>query len=159
MRTWLYDSSHAYPEREIPVLAVATIVVTSEAEGHPITCVFDEERGPGASQWIAAEPGDQKLIIAFHQPQTIRQITMEIEEREVNRTQEVQLALSDDGGKTYRELLRQEFNFSPEGTTWECEDWAVEEVNVTHLRLLIKPDKGRKDLFAKLTSLVLADVI
>lgn len=133
MRTWLHDSSHAYPEREIPVLAVATITVTSEADGHPITCVFDEERGPGASQWIAAEPGDQKLVIAFHQPQTIRQITMEIEEREVNRTQEVQLALSDDGGKTYRELLRQEFNFSPEGTTWECEDWAVEEVNVTHL--------------------------
>ena len=77
----------------------------------------------------------------------------------MNRTQEVQLAVSDDGGKTYRELLRQEFNFSPEGTTWECEDWAVEEVNVTHLTLLIKPDKGRKDLFAKLTSLVLADVI
>ena len=37
MRTWLHDSSHAYPEREIPVLAVATIIVTSEAEGHPIT--------------------------------------------------------------------------------------------------------------------------
>ena len=102
MRTWLHDSSHAYPEREIPVLAVATIIVTSEAEGHPITCVFDEERGPGASQWIAAEPGDQKLVIAFHQPQTIRQITMEIEEREVMRTQEVQLAVSHDGGKTYR---------------------------------------------------------
>ena len=75
----------------------------------------------------------------------------------MNRTQEVQLAISDDGGKTYRELLRQEFNFSPEGTTWECEDWAVEESS--HLRLLIKPDKGRKDLFAKLTSLVLADVV
>jgi hypothetical protein len=159
MRTWLHDSSHAYPEREIPVLAVATVVVTSEAEGHPINGVFDDKRGPGASQWIAAEPGDQKLIIAFHQPQSIRQITMEIEEREVNRTQEVQLAVSHDGGKTYRELLRQEFNFSPEGTTWECEDWSVEELNVTHLTLLIKPDKGRSDCFAKLTSLVLADVI
>lgn len=159
MRTWLHDSSKAYPEREIPVLSVATVLVRSEAEGHPIAHVFDETRGPGASQWIAAEPGDQKLIIAFHEPQTIRQVTMEIEEREVSRTQEVQLSVSSDGGKTYQELVRQEFNFSPDGATWECEDWAVGELNVTHLRLLIKPDKGRKDLFAKLTSLVLADVV
>lgn len=159
MRTWLHDSSHAYPEREIPVLAVATITVTSEADGHPITCVFDEERGPGASQWIAAEPGDQKVIIAFHQPRTIRQITMEVEEREVGRTQEVQLCVSRDGGETYRELVRQEFNFSPEGTTWESEEWAINECDVTHVKLVIKPDKGRKDLFAKLTSLILSEAV
>lgn len=159
MRTWLHDSSHAYPEREIPVLSAATVLVSSEAEGHPLANVFDDKRGPGATQWIAAEPGDQKLIIAFHQPQTIRQVTLEIEEREVSRTQEVQLAVSSDGGETYRALLRQEFNFSPDGTTWECEDWTVAEFNVTHVKLVIKPDKGRKDLFAKLTSLVLADVV
>lgn len=69
------------------------------------------------------------------------------------------MAVSRDGGEAYRELRRQEFNFSPDGTTWECEDWAVEEPNVTHLKLIIKPDKGRKDLFAKMTSLVLADLV
>jgi hypothetical protein len=157
MRTWLHDSSHAYPEREIPVLSAATVLVSSEAEGYPLTNVFDDKRGPGAPQWMPAEPGDQKLIIAFHQPQTIRQITMEVEEREVSRTQEVQVSVSSDGGETYRELVRQEFNFSPEGTTWECEDWAVAESNVTHLKMVIKPDKGRTDLFAKLTSLVLGE--
>ncbi len=82
---------------------------------------------------------------------------MEVEEREVSRTQEVQVSVSSDGCETYRELVRQEFNFSPEGTTWECEDWAVAESNVTHLKMVIKPDKGRTDLFAKLTSLVLGE--
>jgi hypothetical protein len=158
MRTWLHDSSATYPEREIAVLATATVVVSSEAEGHPVSHVFDEHRGPGGTQWIAGEPGDQKLILAFNKPVAIRRITLEIEEREVHRTQELQLSVSSDGGKTYRELRRQEFNFSPDGTTWECEDWAVAELNVTHVRLVIRPDKGRKELLAKLTSFVLADI-
>ena len=123
MRTWLHDSSATYPEREIAVLETATVVASSEAEGHPVSHVFDEHRGPGGTQWIAGEPGDQKLILAFQQPVTIRRITLEIEEHEVHRTQELQLSVSSDGGKTYRELRRQEFNFSPDGTTWECEDW------------------------------------
>jgi hypothetical protein len=65
----------------------------------------------------------------------------------------VQLALSTDGGLTYRECVRQEFNFSPEGTTWEQEKWSVQQDYVTHVRLVIKPDKGRRDVYATLTSL------
>ena len=158
MRTWLHDSSVTYPELEIAILETATVVASSEAEGHPVSHIFDEHRGPGGTQWIAGEPGDQKLILAFHKPVTIRRITLEIEEREVHRTQELQVSVSSDGGKTYRELRRQEFNFSPDGTTWECEDWAVAELNVTHVRLVIRPDKGRKEFLAKLTSFVLADI-
>ena len=158
MRTWLHDSSATYPEREIAVLATATVVASSEVQGHPVSQIFDENRGPGGTQWIAGEPGDQTLNIAFHKPVTIRRITVEIEEREVARTQELQVSISSDGGQTYRELQRQEFNFSPDGATWQCEDWAVMASHVTHLRLFIRPDKGRQDVFAKLTSLVLADI-
>lgn len=68
----------------------------------------------------------------------------------------VQLASSKDGGITHRELVRQEFILSPDGTTWEHEDWTIRQDQVTHLRLLIKPDKRRMDLFAILTSLVLS---
>ena len=58
-----------------------------------------------------------------------------VEEREISRTQEVHLAVSSNGGgETYRELLRQEFAFNPATTTWECEDWAVAEFNVTHVK-------------------------
>jgi hypothetical protein len=158
MRTWLHDSSETYPAQQIAVLGKATVVASSAAEEHPVSHVFDEHRGPGGTQWIASEPGEQTVGIAFHQPATIRRITVEVEERDVSRTQELQVSVSSDGGQTYRELRRQEFTFSPDGATWECEDWAVEEAHVTHLRLFIRPDKGRGDVFAKLTSLVLADI-
>jgi hypothetical protein len=95
------------------------------------------------------------MILAFDAPQTIRHILLEVEEPEVARTQELQLPLSCDGGLTYRELLRQEYNFSPPGTTFEREDWAVTAESVTQLRLLIKPDKRDKSCRATLTSLVL----
>jgi F5/8 type C domain len=158
MRTWLHDSSETYPEHEIAVLDRATVVASSEADGHPVSHIFDEHRGPEGTQWIAGEPGEQTLLLSFHQPVTIRRITVEFEEREVQRTQEFQVSVSHDGGTRYRELRRQEFTFSPDGATWECEDWAVAEFHVTHVRLVIRPDKGRKDVVARLTSLVLADI-
>ena len=74
---------------------------------------------------MAGEPGEQTLILAFDAPQAIRRVVLEVEEPEVARTQELQLAVSTDGGRTYREVLRQEYNFSPPGTTFEREDWAV----------------------------------
>jgi hypothetical protein len=65
------------------------------------------------------------------------------------------LAVSHDGGSTYRELLRQEFNFSPSGTTFEREEWTTAAGEVTHLRLCIKPDKGDWPCRASLTTLSL----
>lgn len=66
------------------------------------------------------------------------------------------MSVSDDGGRTYRSLVRQEFNFSPPGTTFEREIWSVAAAQVTHLRLEIKPDKGGRTGLATLTSLSLA---
>jgi hypothetical protein len=140
---------------EIDVAAVATVLVTSESPDHPVDHAFDGRRGPGASRWIAGETGEQELILAFDTPQTIRQIGLEVEETEVARTQELHLSTSCDGGQTYRELLRQEYNFSPPGTTFEREQWAVTAEGLTHLRLVIRPDKGGKPCRATLTSLVL----
>ncbi len=155
MTTCPVTSSPPDAPRKIPVLSLAAVQVSSEADGHPIELVFEDAQGPGAFPWLAAEPGDQTLTVAFHHPCTIDRIVMETEECDVARTQEVQLTSSQDGGVTYRELVRQEFNFSPHGTTWEHEDWTIQQDRVTHLRLLIKPDKRRMDVFATLTSLVL----
>ena len=83
-------------------------------------------------------------------------IGVEIEELAVSRTQELSLSVSSDGGRTYRELVRQEFNFSPPGTSLERELWSVSAGGVTHLRLDIKPDKGDRAGRATLTSLTLA---
>jgi hypothetical protein len=140
----------------IDIAAVATVLATSESPEHPVDHAFDDRRGPGGSRWVAGGPGEQTLILAFDSPQSIRRIVLEVEEPEVSRTQELQLAASCDGGQTYRELLRQEYNFSPPNTTFEREDWAVSADAVTHLRLQIKPDKGGKLGRATLTSLVLS---
>ena len=149
------------PETPIPTLgqiniaALATVLVTSEEAGHPVDHAFDGLSGPGSSRWVAGEPGEQSVILAFDAPQAIRRVALEVEEPDISRTQELDLAVSHDGGQTYRELLRQEYTFSPPGTTFEREDWAVSAEGVTHLRLRIKPDKGGPTGFASITSLSL----
>jgi hypothetical protein len=112
--------------QKLPLASLAEVRASSEAEGHPILLAFDEGEGPGATYWKAGDPGEQTITVTFREPCTLVQITMEVEEREIARTQEVQLALSTDGGLTYFELVRQEFNFSPDGDD-------VGERNLEHL--------------------------
>jgi hypothetical protein len=137
------------------VAAIATVWVTSEATDAPIDHVFDQHLGPGGSRWVAAGPGEQRLILAFDTPQTLNTISLEVEELEVSRTQMVHMSVSYDGGQTYQELRRQEYTFSPPGTTFEREVWAVAIEGATHLQLVITPDKGGTPCRATLTSLVL----
>jgi hypothetical protein len=136
--------------------ALATVFVTSEDPRHPIDYAFDSEEGPGASRWIAGTPGQQTVILAFDAPQAIRKVRLEVEERDTSRTQEVDLAISSDGGKTYRHVLRQEYNFSPPGTTMEREEWPFSADGITHVRLTIKPDKGDRPCRATLTTLAIS---
>jgi hypothetical protein len=138
--------------QEKDIGALATVFVTSEDPDHPIEYAFDAEEGPGASRWIAGVPGQQTVILAFDAPQAIRKVRLEVEERDTSRTQEVDLSVSDDGGQTYRHVLRQEYNFSPPGTTMEREEWPCSADGITHVRLRIKPDKGDRPCRATLTS-------
>jgi hypothetical protein len=137
------------------IAAVATVWVTSEAVDAPIDHVFDQHAGPGGSRWVAAGPGEQRLLLAFDTPQTLRTIRLEVEEPAVSRTQVLHVSVSCDGGQTYQELRRQEYTFSPPGTTFEREEWAVTVEGATHLQLVITPDKGGAPCRATLTSLAL----
>jgi hypothetical protein len=138
--------------QEKDIGALATVFVTSEDPNHPIEHAFDAQEGPGASRWIAGLPGEQTVILAFDVPQTIRKVRLEVEELDTSRTQEVDLSVSSDGGQTYRHVLRQDYNFSPPGTTMEREDWPFAADGVTHIRLRIKPDKGDLPCRATLTT-------
>jgi hypothetical protein len=144
----------APPPGELDIAAMATVLVTSEMATHPVENAFDSQRGPGGSRWIAETPGEQTLILAFDAPQSLHTVGVEIEETDETRTQELWLAASLDGGQTYRELLRQEFNFAPTGSTFEREEWNIRAEATTHLRLCIKPDKGGGPCRASLTALV-----
>ncbi len=140
---------------EKDIAALATVGVTSEATDYPIDNAFDSHRGPGGSRWIAGAPGPQRLLLTFDAPQTLRRLRLEVEEHEVSRTQDLQVAISRDGGHTYQTLLRQEYTFSPPGTTFEREEWAIPVEGVTHLQLVITPDKGGAPCYATLTTLAL----
>jgi hypothetical protein len=140
---------------EKDIAALATVWMTSEAVDYPIDNAFDSHRGPGGSRWVAGEPGPQSLVLAFDTPQTLRVLRLEVEERDVSRTQELYVAISRDEGRTYQTLLRQEYTFSPPGTTFEREEWAIPAEGVTHLQLVITPDKGGAPYYATLTTLAL----
>jgi F5/8 type C domain-containing protein len=143
-------------EDALDIPELATILLTSEDPDHPIDHIFNKQQNPGGRRWIAADPGEQYLILDFDKPQNLRLIVLEIEEPERNRSQDLTLSVSTDGGRTYHEIIRQEFNFSPPGTSYEKEQWAIAEQRVTHLCLRIVPDKHGGEGRASISSLVLS---
>jgi len=50
------------------------------------------------------------------------------------------LRWSPDGGRSFREIVRQQWNFSPHNTTREIEEYSVQLSDVTVLELVIVPD-------------------
>lgn len=133
--------------------ALAQVEVTSEDAAHPI------ESGllPGtASGWRAGQPGPQTVRLVFDQPQRIERLHLEFHEDQLERTQEFVLRWSSNGGQSYREIVRQQYNFSPPGTTREREDYPVDLHGVTNLELSIVPDISGGAARASLAQLRLA---
>ena len=132
---------------------LAEVEITSEDAAHPIEFALL----PGqASGWRAAGPGKQTIRILFTQPQRLRRICLNFVETRTERTQEYVLRWSPDGGQSFREIVRQQWNFSPHGTTGETEDHHVELPAVTVLELSIIPDISGGNAFASLAQLQLA---
>ena len=132
---------------------LAEVEITSEDAAHPIEFALL----PGqASGWRAAGPGKQTIRILFTQPQRLRRIRLNFVETHTERTQEYVLRWSPDGGQSFREIVRQQWNFSPHGTTGETEDHHVELPAVTVLELSIIPDISGGNAFASLAQLQLA---
>jgi hypothetical protein len=80
-------------------------------------------------------------VFEFDRPQSTSRLAYEVEERSLERTQEVRVEVSCDHGRTYRQVLAQEYNFSPHGATFQHEELRFEFSDITHLRLTIVPNK------------------
>ena len=78
------------------------------------------------------------------------------EETETKRTQEFTLRWSPDRGSSFREIVRQRWNFDPHGSTVETEDYRVDLSAVLILELSIDPDLGAGAVHATLASWRLA---
>jgi hypothetical protein len=127
---------------------VATVEVTSEDSRFPVESVF----AGGASGWRAGESGEQQIRLIFDEPVSVRRIRLRFEEQATERTQEFVLRWSAAQGGTSTEIVRQQWNFSPHGSTTEVEDYAVELENVSVLELAIRPDVGKSDAIASLAA-------
>jgi F5/8 type C domain-containing protein len=138
---------------EIDIASGATIAYSSEDPAHPVEHLLDGRSGPGATRWISARPDvSEQIVVEFDQPQTISRLVYEVEEAVRERTQEVRVEVSEDGGRTYRQVLVQEYTFSPEGATYQREEQRLNLHQVSHLRLTIVPNKNGSGT-ATLTSL------
>lgn len=115
----------------------AAVEVTSEEENFPVESALVSGETQG---WRAAIPGPQTIRLVFDQPQRLRRISLVFEEHETKRTQEFVLRWSSDGGRSFREIVRQQWNFSPPQTVQELQAYEVELSDITVLELIITPD-------------------
>jgi hypothetical protein len=141
-------------QRQAPWLdldAIAQVEVTSEDPSHPIERAL--ERGGDSSGWTAGTPGAQEIRLLFDQPARLRWIEVRFEEHRGARTQEFVLRWSPDGGRSYRDIVRQQYTFSPPGTTSEVERYSVDLHDVTALELQVVPDIGNESAVASLSRL------
>ena len=132
---------------------VASVEVTSEENGYPIESALlgTDNRG-----WRAASPGTQTIRLIFDEPQKLRRIRLVFEDSENTRTQEFVLQWSSNTGHSFREIVRQQWNFSPPDSVRETEDYTVGLSDVKVLELIIVPDKSGGEVRASLASLRLA---
>ncbi len=137
----------------LDVDGAASVEVTSEENGYPIESALLDGENRG---WRAANSGTQTIRLIFDEPQTLRRIWLIFEDSENTRTQEFVLRWSPDGGDSFREIVRQQWNFSPPESVREVEDYAVELSAVTALELVIVPDKSGGAARASLASFRLA---
>jgi hypothetical protein len=154
---------------------LAQVEITSEDVAHPIesalipfvgqafqpdgtsSCQAGKPDLPGAGNgWRASQPGKQMIRLSFDEPQRIARIRLVFREAEQQRTQEFVLRWSADRGQTYREIVRQQYGFSPPTTVEEVEDYQVELSGVTGLEIAIIPEISGGDTRASLAELRLA---
>ena len=137
----------------LDVERAAMVEITSEDKDYPVESAFASGEAQG---WRAAEAGTQTIRLVFDQPQRLKRISVVFEEKEIARTQEFVLRWSADGGNSFREIVRQQWNFSPPETIREVEEYQVELASVTVLELIIVPNASGGSARASLKSLRLS---
>jgi hypothetical protein len=151
--TRIPQSSQHRDQAWIDVGRIASVEVTSEESDYPIESALLLE---GKTCWRAANPGMQIIRLIFDEPQKLRRILLVFEDTQNSRMQEFVLRWSPDIESSFREIVRQQWNFSPPDSVRETEDYVVELSAVKVLELMIVPDKSGGEVHASLANLRLA---
>jgi hypothetical protein len=132
---------------------LAQVEISSENQEHPIESALVDGSATG---WQAACSGEQTIRLIFDQPQIIKQIALLFDEQEQSRIQEFVLLWRMDNEDFFREILRQQYHFSPPHSAQETENYTVDLKQLKALELRIIPDISGGEACAKLTRLRLS---
>ena len=149
------------PQRERPsentgwldLEALARVEVTSEDAAYPIESAL---LLVGATGWRAESPGEQTIRLFFEAPQRLKRIRLLFREEKEARTQEFVLRWSPTADGSSRDIVRQQYHFSPSGATEEIEEYRVELEDVVALEVTIVPNISGGNAYASLAELRLA---
>jgi len=126
------------------------VEITSEDPEHPIEAALLLNQTSG---WRAGTAGKQMIRLIFNSPQQIQRIWLSFVEQHVDRTQEYDLRWSADDGKSFQEIVRQQWNFNTHDATSQTEDYHVDLNAVTVIELTIVPDISGGEAVASLAQL------
>lgn len=121
----------------LDLAAISSVEITSEDEQQPI----EQALTPGGGGWRAAAKGSQIVRVRFDQPAAVGTIQLHIIEKTAERNQELAIYAKTSGAE-FREIVRQQFAFSPHGSTEEFEVFKVDLEAGEVLELRIDPDRA-----------------
>jgi hypothetical protein len=134
---------------------IARVEISSEDEQFPIEHALGKKETTG---WRSAGTGPQLIRLHFDEPLAIKRLQLHFVERAAERSQE--FAVYAGAGAELKEIVRQQWSFSPHGSTEELEDYPVNLSGITTLELRIDPDRSHdpkaSQHYASLQSLKLA---
>ena len=140
------------PDGWLDLENIAKVELSSEDPSHPFEDALKEGTAGG---WKAAIPGAQLIRLTFDSPQAIHRLRVQFKEEQTERSQEFAIFVSS-GKQPRTQVLRQQWSFSPSGSTSEKEDYPVDLQEVTTIDLEIDPGRHDRKVFATLQFLALA---
>ncbi len=135
---------------------LASVELTSENPAFPIEDALVDHDGTQHARrgWSAGEVGQQTITLRFDEPQKISRVRVRFVEAENQRDQEFVLRYAI--GNEMREIVRQQWTFSPGSSTEEVEEFTVDLNGVNMIELMIDPDRGKNHIRATLAELRVA---
>jgi hypothetical protein len=134
---------------------IARVEITSEDEQFPIEHALGKKETTG---WRAAGTGPQLIRLHFDEPLNIKRLRLHFVDKAAERSQE--FAVFAGAGHELKEVVRQQWSFSPNGSTEEIEDFTVNLSGITTMEIRIDPDRShdpkQSQNYASLQSLKLA---
>src|SRR5688572_14354122 len=107
------DAAMASNKGWLPLEQLAMVEITSEDPAHPVESALLPSLGEG---WRAATLGTQLLRLCFDTPQRLQHIRLHFVETQIERTQEFVLRYRRDNDQLLYEIVRQQWNFNPNGS-------------------------------------------